>query len=364
MTSRATPAPTRRPPTGSRSGLVGAWAHVLRTANPPAGRDLRALDPVTRWLLATRAAALPVTLLAGLVAGLLAVRAEGFSWPLYLLALVGILLAHACSNLMDDLADLHPVHDRDHDADLGPGRDAPPRVLYAPHPVLSGLLRRRQVGLAVVGLHLADLVVLVVLALQRGWPVVAFALAGVVLSLGYAAPPLRLKARGLGEPAALLVWGPLMVAGTYVAAVGELPWQVWLASVPCGLLCTGVLLGKHLDEREPDAATGTRTLPVVVGDAGGRALVLGVLVGFYATTGLAVALGALPWPALLVALALPVLRRVAGVLRVPGRGEAPGGQRSHRSAAALVAHLRRAGGLLVLGLAGAAALGVGLPLGA
>ena len=55
--------------------------------------------------MATRAAVLPMTLFAGLVAGLLAVRAEGFSWPLLLLALLGIVLAHACNNIMNDLSD-------------------------------------------------------------------------------------------------------------------------------------------------------------------------------------------------------------------------------------------------------------------
>jgi len=42
----------------------------------------------------------------------------------------------------------------------------------------------------------------------------------------------------LGELDVLLVWGPLMIAGTYYSAVGRLPWQVWPASIPYGLLCT------------------------------------------------------------------------------------------------------------------------------
>ena len=61
------------------------------------------------------------------------------------------------------------------------------------------------------------------LAVERGWPVVAFALGGFFLSVAYTAPPLRLKKRGLGEPDVLVVWGPLMVGGTYYAAVGNMP---------------------------------------------------------------------------------------------------------------------------------------------
>ena len=334
---------------------AGAWSYALRTTNPPPDRDPRTLDGVTKWLVVTRAAVLPMTLFAGLVAGLLAVRADGFSWPLYLLALLGILCAHACNNILNDLSD----------TDVGLDTEDYPRALYAPHPILSGMVRRRQMGLAVLGLMGADLVVMVVIATQRGWPVVAFAVAGVFLSIAYTSPPLRLKAHGLGEPDVFVTWGPLMVAGTYFSAVGELPWEVWLASVPYGLLCTTVLMGKHIDKIPYDEATGTRTLPVVLGDARARRVTTGLLVAFYATTGLAVAVGALPWPVLLVALGLPLLRKVAQALRSPRPDEPPPGFPVWPLwfAAIMFVHVRRAGGLLVLGLVLSAVLDVGLPLG-
>jgi 1,4-dihydroxy-2-naphthoate octaprenyltransferase len=355
MTSRVFASRDTRLLAPPRGGRLGSWAYALRTTNPPPGADPRALDPVTRWLVVLRAAVLPMTLIAALVAGLLAVRADGFSWPLHLLALGGLLVAHACNNLLDDLSD----------TDAGPDTAGSPRSLYAPHPILSGMVRRRSVGLTVLALMAVDLAVLVAIALQRGWPVVAFAVAGLLLSVGYAAPPLRLKARGLGELAVLLVWGPLMIAGTYFAAVGELPWQVWVASIPYGLLCTSVLMGKHVDKLSYDAATGTRTLPVILGDVPARGVTIGLLVAFYATTGLAVGLGALPWPVLVVALALPTLRSAAGALRKPAPAEPPPGFPVWPLwfAAVCFVHVRRAGGLLVLGLAVAAATTTGLPLG-
>ena len=339
----------------ARPGRLGSWIYALRTANPPPSIPIPELDPVTRWLVVTRAAVLPMTLFAGLVAGLLAVRAEGFSWPLYLLALLGILIAHACNNLMNDLSDV----------DVGSDREERPRTLYAPHPLLSGMVRRKQMGLAVIGLNLAGLVIMVVLATQRGWPVIAFAVGGLLLSVAYTAPPLRLKKRGLGELDVLVTWGPLMVAGTYFSAVGELPWQVWLASIPYGLLCTSVLMGKHIDKLPYDAPDGTRTLPVILGDARSRAVTIGLLLGFYVLTGLAIAVEALPWPVLLVALALPTLRKASGALRKPAPDAPPPGFPVWPLWFAAIAfvHVRRAGGLLVLGLAAAAVTGTGLPLG-
>jgi 1,4-dihydroxy-2-naphthoate octaprenyltransferase len=341
----APPAPGRR----------GAWAYALRTTNPPPDRPIASLDGVTRWLVVTRAAVLPMTLFAGLVAGLLAVRADGFRAELLALAVLGILLAHTANNLMNDLTD----------TDVGLDTDAYPRALYAPHPLLSGLVTKKQLLGAILAIQVADLVIMLVLFSQRGWPVIAFALAGLFLSYAYTAPPLRLKKIGLGEPDVFVTWGPLMVAGTYFSAVGELPWQIWVASIPYGLLCTTVLMGKHIDKIPYDAPTGTRTLPVLLGEARARTATRGLLAAFYACVLGAVVAGALPWPALAVIGALPTWRKVDGALRRPRPDEPPKGFPVWPLwfAAIMFVHVRTAGGLLVLGLLVAAVTGVGLPLG-
>ena len=144
----------------------------------------------------------------------------------------------------------------------------------------------------------------------RGWPVIAFALSGFALSVAYTAPPLRLKKRGLGEPDVFVVWGPLMVCGTYYSAVGSVGWDVVLASLPYGLLCTTVLMGKHIDKIPYDEPLGIRTLPVLLGEARARVVTLGMMVGFYVLVAVAVAAGAMPWAALVVVLALPRLAKV------------------------------------------------------
>ena len=55
------------------------------------------------------------------------------------------------------------------------------------------------------------LAIMLYLTAERGWPIIAFALGGFLLSAAYTAPPLRLKKHGLGEPTVVVVWGPLMV---------------------------------------------------------------------------------------------------------------------------------------------------------
>src|SRR6201993_3879566 len=251
----------------SRSRL-SSWLYALNTTNPPPDRPV---DAVTRWLVVTRAAVLPMTLVSGLVAALLAVGQPGLDWRWLVLAVVGIVLAHTANNLMNDLFDTQ----------VGTDSATYPRALYAPHPVLSGLVSRRTLLTTILAINVADLAILVMLTWVRGWPVVAFALAGFVLSVAYTAPPLRLKKHGLGEPDVFVVWGPLMVCGTYYSAVGSVGWQVLVASLPYGLLCTTVLMGKHIDKIPYDAPLGIRTVPVILGETRARAVTLVMMTGFF-----------------------------------------------------------------------------------
>src|SRR5919202_5971242 len=97
----------------------------------------------------------------------------------------------------------------------------------------------------------------------------------------------------MGEPSVLLVWGPLMVGGTYYAAVGHLPWHIVADTIPYALLCTAVLMGKHLDKFEWDAPKGVGTLPVLLGEGRARLVTKGLMAGFYASLIALAATGAL-----------------------------------------------------------------------
>jgi 1,4-dihydroxy-2-naphthoate octaprenyltransferase len=327
------------PGAATRTRLLRNWRHALRTGNPPPAP----VDPVSRWLVLTRASVLPMTITAAAIAGLLAAFAdEHVRWWLFALAAGGLVSAHAANNLMNDLFDL----------EVGADSETYPRALYAPHPVLSGTITRRGLQTAALVLNLVDLAILVVLFVARGWPVLAFALGGFFLSLAYTAPPLRLKKHGLGEPTVLVVWGPLMVGGTYYAATGHLPAEVVVASLPYALLCTAVLMGKHIDKIPWDARDGTHTLPVLLGERAARAATQAMMVAFYVLVALLVGVGTLPIAALLVLFALPTLVKVWPAFSQPKPAEPPKGFPIWPLwyAALAFVHTRRAGGLLVLGL--------------
>lgn len=294
-------------------GLLRSWRATLSTGNPPRGAAPADLDPLSRWFLLTRAAVLPMTITSGAIAGLLAVGAAGADWRWWALAVVGILLAHMANNLMNDLFDL----------EVGTDTEAYPRALYAPHPVLSGLTTKRGLVVAAVAVNAVDVAIAAVLLWARGWPIVAFAAGGFVLSYAYTAPPLRLKRIGLGELDVFLTWGPLMVGGCYFAATGSISWSVVWASVPYALLTTSVLMGKHIDKSAWDRPKRTYTLPVLLGDDRARMATKALFAGFYVVVVVLVLAAILPWTSLLALAALPRLVRVWKAFGAPAPAAPP-----------------------------------------
>jgi 1,4-dihydroxy-2-naphthoate octaprenyltransferase len=283
-----------------------------------------------------------MTLTAAAIAGLLAVSHPRFHLAYFALAAIGIVLAHASNNMINDFFDL----------ETGLDTAAYPRSLYAPHPVHAGVVTLSQLLKAIVIANMLDAAIMVLLFIGRGWPVIAFAIAGLFISVFYVAPPLRFKAHGFGEPSVFVIWGPLMVGGTYFSATGELPVEVVLASVPYALLVTTVLFGKHIDKAPWDAPELIRTLPVILGEPRARKVTVGLFVSFYVVVAALVMGGVITVWALSVVGAIPVLRRVTATYARPAPAQPPPRYPLWPLWFGPWAflHARRAGALLVAGL--------------
>src|SRR5215470_12116997 len=322
------------------SGLLDNWRSILAQGNLPKGR---AIDGVSRWLLITRACVFSMTITSALIGGLLAAAtATAPNWGYFTLALVGLVLAHAANNMINDFFDTAG----------GVDTSEYTRALYAPHPLLSGLISKRGLVASIAAVNVVDLVILLALVSARGWPVAAFALAGLFISVFYVAPPLKLKHHGLGEPGVAIVWGPLMIAGTYYVTAGTLPSWVWLATIPYALGVMTVLVGKHVDKYEQDRAKGIHTLPVLLGKQTSLRLNQWLMIAFYPIVALLVLRGDLGWGVLLVAFAIPRLLKVLKVYNEPKPATAPEGFLIWPLWYVAIAfyHNRLAGGLFVLGL--------------
>jgi 1,4-dihydroxy-2-naphthoate octaprenyltransferase len=304
--------------------------------------DPSEVDPISRWLILGRVSVVVMSAISAVIGGLLAIRDDVFDLPQLILVVLGLILAHTGSNLVNDFWDFRH------------GIDTPdsPRATYGPHP-FTGERNSYREFLLVTGLILAAATVIgIYLTATAGLWVLAFALGGAFVLLFYSGGPIPLKYFGLGEIAVFIVWGPLMIGGSYYVMAESLPAWVLLASVPYGLGVTTVLFGKHLDKLPFDKEKGIRTMPIVLGEKLSRYVTIGLSVAMYvATAALAV------WqemPALvLVVGALPLLLLVIRFYSKPKPEKAPEGYYGWPLWFVAVAfiHNRRFGLLFVSGLA-------------
>ncbi len=300
-----------RTPTLSLAYLWQNWKETILSCNLS---QSRMMDVISKWLIMTRACVFSMTLTSGLIGGLLAIQSPGFNWLYFILSVFGIVLAHASNNLLNDYFDLASGLDSSEDY---------ARAQYAPHPILSGMSSKREMWAAILIINVIDLGILIFLAIMRGPLVIAFALAGLFISVFYTAPPIRLKRMGLGELGVLLVWGPLMIGGTYYAASGEIPMWALVATLPYAILVTTVLIGKHIDKLPQDSPRGIHTLPVIIGEKAALRLNQALFIFFYPVVLVLVLAGYLSVWLGLVLLSVPMLIETLKLYSSPKPAEPP-----------------------------------------
>ncbi len=281
------------------------WSRALRVIPRVSKDEWARLDLVSRWLIATRAAVFIMTAVSAGIGGLLALRDGMFHGPRFLACMLGLVFAHATNNLLNDLTDHLKGVDKDNYF----------RAQYGPQPLEHGLLSIAQVLRYAAFSGAVALASGLYLVLATGSVTLTLMAAGVFFVLFYTWP---LKYIGLGEPAVLLVWGPLMVGGTYYVVTGG-HWDpsVTLISLAYAFGPTAVLFGKHTDKLEADRARGIRTLPVLLGEPASRFCVAGMLLAQLFLTVTLVARGALGWPLLVTLLAIPALLQTLPVFMRP-----------------------------------------------
>jgi 1,4-dihydroxy-2-naphthoate octaprenyltransferase len=247
---------------------IAMWGKALTTIPRPTKEEWNGLDIISRWLIATRSAVLVMTFVSAALAGLFAAFFSAFDFGLWLLLTLGLLLAHATNNLLNDITDHLKGTDKDNEF----------RAQYGPQPLEHGLLTMRQMLIYTAITGAFALAIGAYLVYLRG-PVVLLLLGlGAFFVLFYTWP---LKYIGLGELAVLIVWGPLMVGGGFYVLSGVWSWDIVIASLPYALGTTTVIFGKHIDKLGAETGKQVRTLPALLGEKPSRYVALGMAVAQY-----------------------------------------------------------------------------------
>jgi 1,4-dihydroxy-2-naphthoate octaprenyltransferase len=321
---------------------VAMWRKALRIIPRLTKEEWDVLDVISKWLISTRAAVFIMTEIAAGIGGILAYRDGNFYWPFFLAAMIGLVFAHASNNLLNDFIDFRRGLDKDNYY----------RAQYGPQPLEHGLMSQRQFfGYIAVSLLIA-LAAGIYLVWATGPTTLLLLGIGLFFLLFYTWP---LKYIGLGELTVILVWGPLMVGGTYfVTSGGVWSWDVAIISLVYSLGPTTVLFGKHTDKLNQDKAKRVYTLPVILKEKLARYTNIGIWIAQYVLVGIMI-VDRMAGPVMaIVLIALPKLFRASGVFAKPRPTEAPADLPPNTWPLYLSAHAfqynKRFGSLFMLGL--------------
>lgn len=289
---------------------VSMWRQALQIIPRITSDEWKKLDVISRWLISTRAAVLVMTFLSAAIAGIFAFRDGKFDLAKWALVVLGLIMAHATNNLLNDFTDFARGVDKDNYY----------RAQYGPQPLVHGLMSKRELltYAAITGLIAA--IPGFVLIYLSGGATLLFMVLGAFFVLFYTWP---LKYIALGEVAVLVVWGPLMIGGGYYVITGSWDWNVVIGSLPYALGVTGVIFGKHIDKFDVDKAKGIHTFPVVIGEKVARGMLVGMLILQYIAVAYLVIIGFFTPVLAIVLLALPELRRIMPMFLAPKPAEKP-----------------------------------------
>mgnify|MGYP002277681691 CR=1 FL=1 len=219
------------------------------------------------WVMAARPQTLPAGSAPVVVGAGLAVHAGVFAPLPWLAALVGALLIQIGTNFANDYYDAVNGADTD-------DREGFTRV------TAGGLIPAEQVKYAMAGTYGLAVLVGIYLVAVGGVPILAVGLTSIAAGVLYTGGPYPYGYRGLGDLFVFVYFGVVAVTGTYyvqaVAAGGVALFPTWIpggidlvtpavASLPAAGLSTAILVVNNVRDRETDAATGKRTLAVMLG---------------------------------------------------------------------------------------------------
>lgn len=179
-----------------------------------------------------------------------------------LLAIVGVIFAHASANLFDDYFDYtsKAVQKRKEMTDGG----IRARSLKCSY-LSDDLASVKQLLVVSIFWGLIATCIGGIILLCRGIPILIYYLIGLILAFFYSAPPLKLSYHGLGELVVGLLFGPVLMSGVSIATCGSLPSIIIFLSVPMGILAANILYIHSIMDLEPDKRAGKFTLAALMG---------------------------------------------------------------------------------------------------
>lgn len=253
------------------------------------------------WLQATRPRVFTASFVPMGLAAIIAVQDGVFVWWKFLLSLIGVMLLQTSANLVNEYSDY--VRGSDELKQAGQSMALKNKLLSSTE-IRNGAIASTVAG-ALLGLFLLS---------QSGPWLWAIGIGGVLIAITYTAGPFPLAYHGLGEVAAGIFMGPMIVLGAYYVMdptiSAEKGLELSLLAFPVMFTTAAILHANNIRDIDADRAANKRTLAVRFGLETAR-LEYKVLLGLaYLSQVVLILVGWMPVTTLLTLILLPTVRKL------------------------------------------------------
>lgn len=261
------------------------------------------------WLKAIRAPFFTATIIPVALGSVIAWHDTGsFAWMRFWLTMIGVLFIHTGTNLANDYFD--------HVSGCDEANSTPTPFSGGSRVIQEGFIApKRILYVSLTSFILGSAIGLYLNYLCKGNAILILGIIGVFLAFFYTARPFQIGYGNLGELAVGIGFGPLIVLGSYYVQAQQLPFKIFLISIPVGILIALVLFINEFPDYLADRSVGKETLVVRLGKKSAIALYHILLASVYLAVAVLVVFKFLPTMSLIIFLSLPLAMKAFIVSR-------------------------------------------------
>lgn len=214
------------------------------------------------------------------------------NWLFFPIVILASLLIHSGTNLVSEYYDYEVGVDRLNS--FGSSRVlvesliAPKKILYSGYVCFA-----------------LTFILGMILVSQRGLPMLAIGIIGIIGGMFYSNKPFGYKYLALGDILVFILMGPLMVYGSFYALTGLFNINVLWISVPIGFLVTAILHANNTRDIADDTSAGIKTFAILIGLKASKIEYYFLEIGAYLSVVVMILTGVLEYWSLIVLLSLP-----------------------------------------------------------